>query len=59
MTADVDPIRRRRFGRKIDFAFIGVRLLVIAMLMYQRLPFRSESGGSIQEKSIGYCPAKI
>src|SRR5919197_192363 len=55
-TEDVDPARRRRFGRKIDFAIIGVLLLVIAMLVYQRLPFRSESGEAIPEKSVAVLP---
>jgi TolB-like protein len=55
-TEDVDPATQRRFGRKIDFAIIGVLLLVIAMLVYQRLPFRSETRAAIQEKSIAVLP---
>src|SRR5919204_2286757 len=55
-TEDVDPARRRRFGRKIDFAIIGVLLLVIAMLVYQRLPFRTQSGEPIPAKSIAVLP---
>ncbi len=31
-------------------------LLVIAMLVYQRLPFRTESGEAIPEKSIAVLP---
>jgi hypothetical protein len=49
-TEDVDPATRCRFGRKIDFAIIGVLLLVIAMLVYQRFPFPSETRGAIQKK---------
>jgi TolB-like protein/Tfp pilus assembly protein PilF len=55
-TEDVDVATQRRFGRKIDFAIIGVLLLVIAMLVYQRLPFRSEAGRAIAEKSIAVLP---
>src|SRR5919204_262412 len=55
-TEDVDPATRRRFGRKIDFVIIGVLLLIIAMLVYQRLPFHTESGETIPEKSIAVLP---
>ena len=55
-TEDVDLATQRGFGRKIDFAIIGVLLLVIVMLVYQRLPFRSESGEAIPEKSIAVLP---
>src|SRR5919198_5712897 len=55
-TEDFNLARRRRFGRKIDFAIIGVLLLVIAMLVYQRLPFRTESGEAIPEKSVAVLP---
>jgi TolB-like protein/Flp pilus assembly protein TadD len=55
-TEDVDLAKQRGFGRKIDFVIIGVLLLVIAMLVYQRLPFRTESGEAIPEKSIAVLP---
>jgi len=57
-TEDVDPKRsiRKSTGRKLDFAIIGVLLLVIAMLIYQRFPFRSETGETIPEKSIAVLP---
>ena len=55
-TEDVDPATQRQFGRKVDFVIIGVLLLVIAMLVYQRLPFRTESGEAILEKSIAVLP---
>ena len=55
-TEDVDPATQRQFGRKVDFVIIGVLLLVIAMLVYQRLPFRTESGQAILEKSIAVLP---
>src|SRR5439155_12125008 len=51
-TTDVDLATQRGFGRKLDFVIIGVLLLVIMMLVYQRLPFRGESGEAIPEKSI-------
>src|SRR5207253_6846872 len=55
-TEDVDLAKQRGFGRKVDFVIIGVLLLVIAMLVYQRLPFRTESGQAILEKSIAVLP---
>src|SRR5437667_6573257 len=55
-TEDVDLAKQRGFGRKVDFVIIGVLLLVIAMLVYQRLPFRTESGEAIPEKSIAVLP---
>ncbi len=55
-TEEVDLATQRGFGRKIDFAIIGVLLLVIVMLVYQRFPFRSESGEAIPEKSIAVLP---
>jgi TolB-like protein/Tfp pilus assembly protein PilF len=55
-TEDVDPVAQRQFGRKVDFVIIGVLLLVIAMLVYQRLPFRGEGGEAIPEKSIAVLP---
>src|SRR5919204_1514895 len=55
-TEDVDVATQRRFGRKIDFVIIGILLLLIAVLVYQRLPFRTESGEAIPEKSVAVLP---
>src|SRR6266571_1584428 len=55
-TEDVDPATQRQFGRKVNFVIIGVLLLVIAMLIYQRLPFRADTGEAIPEKSIAVLP---
>ena len=55
-TEDVDHATQRQFGRKVDFVIIGVLLLEIGMLVYQRLPFRTESGEAILEKSIAVLP---
>ncbi|MFL6543355.1 MAG: tetratricopeptide repeat protein [Chthoniobacterales bacterium] len=53
---NVDHASQRRFGRKIDFAIIGVLLVVIAMLVYQRLSSRADNGDAIPEKSIAVLP---
>jgi len=57
---DVDPAAvrsaRRATGRILDFIIIGVLLLVIAMLIYQRFPFRTETGETISPKSIAVLP---
>jgi TolB-like protein/Tfp pilus assembly protein PilF len=57
---DVDPTQvrsaRRTTGRFLDFVIIGVLLLVIAMLIYKRVPSRSESGETIPKKSIAVLP---
>ena len=53
---EVDPATRKGLGRKMDFVIIGVLLLVIAMLVYQRLPFRSLAGEMIPQKSIAVLP---
>src|SRR2546423_1058737 len=57
---DVDPARvrsaRRFTGRILDFIIIGVLLLVIAMLIYQRVPSRAETGETIPPKSIAVLP---
>ena len=55
-TEDVDLATQRQFGRKVNFIIIGVLLLVIGMLIYQRLPFRTETGEAIPEKSIAVLP---
>ena len=57
---DLEPAQARKFrrltGRVLDFVIIGVLLLVIAMLFYQRLSFRSETGETIPQKSIAVLP---
>src|SRR5436190_2483670 len=53
---EVDPVTRKGLGRKMDFVIIGVLLLVIAMLVYQRLPFRNLAGETIPRKSIAVLP---
>jgi TolB-like protein/Tfp pilus assembly protein PilF len=55
-TEDVDLATQRGFGRKLDFVIIGVLLLIIGMLIYQRLPLRTESGEVIPNKSIAVLP---
>lgn len=55
-TEDVDPAQAasRGFGRKLDFIIIGVLLLAVAMLIYERRsPGLSEG---IPEKSIAVLP---
>ena len=49
---NVDSATRKSLGRKMDFVIIGVLLLVIALLVYQRLPFRSLAGETVPQKSI-------
>src|SRR6266566_2447919 len=57
---DLDPVKarsaRRATGRILDFVIIGVLLLVIAMLIYERRPFRTSVGESIPGKSIAVLP---
>src|SRR2546423_1655844 len=57
---DLDPVTarsaRRLTGRILDFIIIGVLLLVIAMLIYERGPSRNPAGESIPEKSIAVLP---
>jgi TolB-like protein/Flp pilus assembly protein TadD len=53
---DVHPQARKRAGRILDFAIIGVLLVLIALLIYGRVPFRSSSGEPIPEKSIAVLP---
>ena len=53
---EVDPAKRKGLGRKMDFVIIGVLLLVIAMLIYERRPFRSVIGETIPQKSIAVLP---
>lgn len=53
---DVDPGARKNAGRVFNFAIIGILLLLVAVLLYGRLPFRSSSGEPIPEKSIAVLP---
>jgi TolB-like protein/cytochrome c-type biogenesis protein CcmH/NrfG len=57
---DLDPVTarkgRRLTGRILDFIIIGVLLLVIAMLIYQRVPSRSQTSETISQKSIAVLP---
>jgi TolB-like protein/Tfp pilus assembly protein PilF len=53
---DVDPSVRKSAGRLLDFVIIGVLLLLIAVLIYGRLPLRSSSGEPIPDKSIAVLP---
>jgi len=53
---DVDPNARKGAGRVFHFVIIGVLLLLIAVLIYSRLPLRSSSGELIPEKSIAVLP---
>ena len=55
-TEDVDHATQRKFGRKVDFVIIGALLLIIALLVYQRPPFRAGGGQAIPEKSIAVLP---
>src|SRR3954447_23711327 len=47
---------RRATGRILDFIIIGVLVLVIALLVYQRVPGRSNGVESIPQKSIAVLP---
>ena len=53
---DVDPAMRKSSGRIFDFVIIGVLLLLIAVLIYGKLPIHSSSGEAIPEKSIAVLP---
>jgi TolB-like protein/Tfp pilus assembly protein PilF len=57
---DVQPAQHRNFrrltGRVLDFVIIGVLLLVIVMLFYRRIPFRTETGEPVSPKSIAVLP---
>jgi TolB-like protein len=57
---DLDPAtakKGRRFtGRILDFIIIGVLLLVIAMLIYERRLFHPSTGELISEQSIAVLP---
>ena len=57
---ELDPAEvrsaRRTTGRILDFVIIGVLLLVIAMLVYQRFSGPTESDKTISQKSIAVLP---
>src|SRR5438445_10182563 len=53
---DVDLKTRNSARRFWDFVIIGVLLLLVAVLIYGRIPFRSSSGELIPEKSIAVLP---
>lgn len=53
---DVDPTARKSAGRILDFAIIGVLLVLVAVLIYGRVPFRSSSGEPIPDQSIAVLP---
>jgi TolB-like protein/Tfp pilus assembly protein PilF len=55
-TEDVDLATQRGFGRKIDFAIIGVLLLVIVMFAYQRFTPGQKASAMVPEKSIAVLP---
>jgi TolB-like protein/Tfp pilus assembly protein PilF len=59
-TEDLDPVEarsvQRTTGRFLDFIIIGVLLLVIVMLIVGRLPFYSQTGELISQKSIAVLP---
>ncbi len=53
---DVRPQVRKSAGRLLDFAIIGVLLVLVALLIFGRLPSRSSSGELIPQKSIAVLP---
>jgi len=53
---DVDPVARQSSGRVFNFTIIGILLLLIAVLIYERLPSHSSSGELIPDKSIAVLP---
>jgi TolB-like protein/Tfp pilus assembly protein PilF len=59
-TEDLQPAQARSAqrvtGRILDFIIIGALLLVIAMLIFGRLPFYRQTGESISQKSIAVLP---
>jgi TolB-like protein/Flp pilus assembly protein TadD len=53
----VDPVARNIAGRRLDFAIIGILLLVVAALLFQRFhPKVSPGVSSSPEKSIAVLP---
>src|SRR5256886_4909290 len=53
---DVNPEKRQSAARVFNFVIIGILLLLIAVVIYGRLPSRSSSGELIPEKSIAVLP---
>jgi len=53
---NVDPATRKSARRFWDFVIIGILLVLVLVLIYARLPFRSSSGEVIPEKSIAVLP---
>src|SRR5205814_1427172 len=53
---NIDPETRKSARRLWDFVIIGVLLLLVAVLIYGRLPSHSSSGEPIPEKSIAVLP---
>src|SRR5438270_11221251 len=53
---DVDPVARQSSGRVFNFTIIGILLLLIAVLIYERLPSHSSSGELIADMSIAVLP---
>src|SRR6266481_331874 len=53
---DVDPAARQSSGRVFHFTIIGILLLLIVVLIYERLPSHSSSGELIPDKSIAVLP---
>jgi TolB-like protein/Flp pilus assembly protein TadD len=53
---DVQPQARKSAGRILDFSIIGVLVVLVGLLIYGRVPFRSSSGEAIPEKSIAVLP---
>ena len=53
---DVDPVARQSSGRVFNFTIIGILLLLIAVLIYERLPSHSSSGELIPDKSVAVLP---
>jgi TolB-like protein/Tfp pilus assembly protein PilF len=54
---DVSESMTRRTGRKLDFLIIGVLLVVIAVLVFQRLhPTGPSRASSVSQKSVAVLP---
>lgn len=53
---DVQPQARKKAGRILNFAIIGVLLVLVVVLIFARVPIRSSSGEPIPEKSIAVLP---
>ncbi len=53
---ELAPVERKSATRVLNFVIIGVLLLLVAVLMFLRLPMRSANGEVIPEKSIAVLP---